>query len=258
MQNGNYKKRFHVLTLVTIIAAFGMTLTGCSSDEEAESESAEVTKAGTVTPKKRKEKVAANKVKGKVNNDVGFIAPFSETRDPFAKPKPKPISKPNSGTTVEVAEDLPPPLVRLIGFVNVDQPKAMLSVDNKKIKLFKVGDEFDGVKLVSIESDGVFLTSGKHRWAKRLFERVDAVGQSSNSAAANSNPAVIPSTTSSSGSAANPTSKPFDFRSIVPELPKPPSKKKVSLPAIPGSLDESRFGPDAAAGQLPKDVPTVP
>ena len=215
MQNGNYQKRFHVLTLVTIMAAFAMTFTGCSSDEEAESKSADVKKAGAVTAKKAEKKVATNPAE---DNDADFIAPFSETRDPFAKPKYKPISKFNSGTTVEVAKDLPPRLVRLVGFVNVDQPKAMLSVDNKRIKLFKVGDEFDGVKLESIESDGVFLTFGKHRWAQRLFERPDAV-------AAKINPTVIPSTTSSSNSAANPTSKPFDFPSIVPALPKLPSKE---------------------------------
>ena len=179
MQNGNYQKRFHVLTLVTIMAAFAMTLTGCSSDEEAESEPADVKKAGAVTPKKAKEKVATNQAE---DNDAGFIAPFSETRDPFAKPKHKPITKPKSGTAVAGEEDLPPLLVRLVGFVNVDQPKAMLSVDNKRIKLFKVGDEFDGVKLESIESDGVFLTSGTmtaktHSISPRVLAKCRATGE---------------------------------------------------------------------------------
>ena len=203
MKHPAYEKQHGGLALVPIASLLALATLGCSSDEEPEPQAvnatnaaSNATNAASPTPN-----IAENKPL-KEDNLANFVAPFSETRDPFAVPK----------LTEKVKKNLPEPvrLVRLIGLVNVDQPMAMLSIDGKKMQLLKVGDRFDGVKLLEINLESVFLESGADRWSTGLQLRAVGSGASTNRRV--SKPTA--------------TSRPAEFRSkSVPPLPALPDLK---------------------------------
>jgi hypothetical protein len=91
---------------------------------------------------------------------TAYTPPFPERLDMFAVPKNKRSkqgSRAGSGDTVE-----------LIGFVHVDRPRAVLSIDGEVAPIAE-GDRQAGVEVISIQPPVVVLQRGRERWQASLL-----------------------------------------------------------------------------------------
>ena len=112
-----------------------------------------------------------------------FIPPFPENIDMFAPPKTPPTpAKPEPEKTAEPApapaptaapvtpeKKLRPPL-RLVGFVNVASPKALLSLDGK-LSAVQTGETIQEVEVLAIEPPCVTLKFDDEEYSINLLER---------------------------------------------------------------------------------------
>lgn len=87
-----------------------------------------------------------------------FDPPYKNRVDMFQPPNRKHAVK-NSNSTSEVL---------LRGFVNVDQPKALLVVDGK-LRAMAAGEHFNGLELIQIDRPLVTLQRGRVRWTESLY-----------------------------------------------------------------------------------------
>jgi hypothetical protein len=120
-----------------------------------------------------------------------FIPPFPEnvdyftppkvvlpvlTREPEEKPeKPEPQPEPDPVVEVEQAESAPasqppPPPLRLVGFVEVDGLKALLSVDGQLTVTAK-GDSVSNLEVLAVEPPAVVLRHGEEEIRMNMFEQ---------------------------------------------------------------------------------------
>jgi len=90
---------------------------------------------------------------------AAFTPPFPERLDLFEPPK-------RAQSTVRHDEDHGE-TVELKGFINVDQPRVVLSIDGV-ISIVPEGGEKYGVQVRSIEPPNVVLQRGRDRWTATL------------------------------------------------------------------------------------------
>jgi len=86
--------------------------------------------------------------------------------DPEPKPKPEPEKAPPTEVPVE---ETPRPPLRLVGFVGVEELKALLTVDGK-LSAIEVGESVDGVQVVAIAPPLVTLKHGHEEFKIDLME----------------------------------------------------------------------------------------
>jgi hypothetical protein len=141
-------------------------IAGCSASEEAFVEEVPVdapvvadaapmeqpAASTSTTPDTAKPEAAAVAV-------AEFVAPFPERQDLFEAPKRDKSSvrqEDEQGTTVE-----------LKGFINVDEPKVVLSIDGVISPIPEGGEKY-GVQVLDIEPPSVVLQRGRSRWTATL------------------------------------------------------------------------------------------
>jgi len=88
-----------------------------------------------------------------------FVPPFPDRTDLFQPPKRTQGTQHRSETSEG--------LVELKGFVNVDEPRVVLSIDGAIAPLPEGGEKY-GVQVISIKPPTVVLQRGRNRWTASL------------------------------------------------------------------------------------------
>ena len=90
------------------------------------------------------------------------------TKEPELKTEPEPevVEEP----VEEERETTPPPPLRLLGFVEVDGLKALLTVEGK-LNVVTIGDSVSGVEIIAVEAPTVTLRHGTEEFQMNLFEQ---------------------------------------------------------------------------------------
>jgi hypothetical protein len=140
------------------------------------------TAAGSTTPA---ETNTANDLQAE--GEDTFIPPFPENVDYFsppevvfplvpdepeaevAEPEPEPVAEVQQEDRVPASNPPPPPL-RLVGFVEVDGLKALLSVDGK-MTVTTIGDSVGGLEVLAVEPPAVVLKHGEEEICMNMFEQ---------------------------------------------------------------------------------------
>jgi hypothetical protein len=90
---------------------------------------------------------------------VAFAPPFPDRQDLFEPPK-------RAQSTVR-RDDEHGEMVELKGFINVDQPRVVLSIDGVISPVPEGGEKY-GVHVISIQPPSVVLQRGRNRWTATL------------------------------------------------------------------------------------------
>jgi hypothetical protein len=138
-----------------------VVLAGCGSADEqsAGSEEGAVTTAAAVEPR------PSRPVRGKKDPEpppaaiAQFSPPFPDRLELFEPPK-------RAQGTVR-REDQNGETVELKGFVNVDTPRVVLSIDGVISPIHEGGEKY-GVQVISIQPPSVVLQRGRARWTATL------------------------------------------------------------------------------------------
>jgi hypothetical protein len=144
---------------------FCLAAVGCQTAEKAAHSDAVSVEAGESGSKmaKRTPSVAASSASAKAKTlgttVADFKAPFPERNDMFEPPK-------RDNSTVR-RDDEHGQSVELKGFINVDQPRVVLSIDGV-ITAIPEGGERYGVHVISIQPPNVMLQRGRNRWPATL------------------------------------------------------------------------------------------
>jgi hypothetical protein len=150
------------------LAAAAVLATGCQSSETPQVVSAEpvaieqVASAETATTAPTEPTPAAGIDGAMSANSVTvtpFNPPFPDRLEPFEPPKGK------QGTVRRDEEH--GASVELKGFVNVDQPRVVLSIDGVVSPIPQGGEKY-GVQVISIQPPSVVLQRGRARWTATL------------------------------------------------------------------------------------------
>lgn len=95
-----------------------------------------------------------------VERVAAYNPPYPEREDLFAPPK-----RTRAATRSNALDD--DESVQLLGFVSVDQPKAVLSIDGV-IASVAAGTAKHGIEVISIAPPEVVLQRGRNRWTASL------------------------------------------------------------------------------------------
>jgi hypothetical protein len=90
---------------------------------------------------------------------AAYQPPFPERVDLFVPPKRQ--------GGVRIGQGEREDSVELLGFVRVDQPKAVLSINGLTMSLAEGGNEY-GIEVISIQPPSVVLQRGRQRWQASL------------------------------------------------------------------------------------------
>jgi hypothetical protein len=141
-------------------------LAGCqSSDVPTAAAPKTVASASGTSPAKKTEPKGAHPVNGKKEPAIApaaiaqFSPPFPDRNDLFEPPK-------RAKGTVRRNDELGE-TVELKGFINVDRPRVVLSIDGVISSLEEGGEKY-GVQVISIQPPTVVLQRGRDRWPATL------------------------------------------------------------------------------------------
>jgi hypothetical protein len=158
----NYLTR-HANLLVCLAA-----VVGCQSAQEPASAPAASSKAAAVTPvaavAPAKASSTAARTPDLANPKVTsaqateFKPPFPERNELFEAPKRKSMVR---------RDDEHGQSVELKGFMNVDEPRVVLSIDGVISPIPEGGEKY-GVKVISIQPPNALLQRGRNRWTATL------------------------------------------------------------------------------------------
>jgi hypothetical protein len=146
-------------------ACFVVGLAGCQSTEEptavlAVAPAALVTAPAAKTEQQPSRPVGAKKEPAPASAAVAqFAPPFPDRQELFVPPQ-------RAQGTVRV-EDQNGESVELKGFVNVDLPRVVLSIDGVISPIHEGGEKY-GVEVISIQPPSVVLQRGRRRWTATL------------------------------------------------------------------------------------------
>lgn len=91
---------------------------------------------------------------------VAYIPPYPQRTDLFTPPKRvRQSARRTSGDSDDAVE--------LMGFVTVDQPRAVLSIDGVVTSLPAGGQKY-GIEVIAVEPPKVILQRGRNRWTASL------------------------------------------------------------------------------------------
>jgi hypothetical protein len=143
------------------IACASLAVAGCSSAAAPP----EVAKAATESAPAKKATTAKKPAKPAQSGGLlatterKFSPPFPQRQDLFQPPKRVATTQQRGESSEE--------LVELKGFVNVGEPRVVLSIDGVVAPL-PVGAEKYGVQVISIDPPSVVLQRGRNRWTASL------------------------------------------------------------------------------------------
>lgn len=196
----------------------------------------------------------------------GFIPPFPENIDMFAPPKaPPPPLKPEPEKPAEPAPVAPPvaapekkirPPLRLVGFVSVASPKALLSLDGK-LNALQTGDLFQDVEVVAIEPPSVTLKFDDEQYTLNLLQP-PAEGTRTNMRTLPMHPAATQPRGAVIGRSPAAT-----IPSPAVNPPNTPTPPPAPMPAVAGAAEQPPSAPplpslEAVAPAPPPALPGVP
>ncbi|MCA9240686.1 MAG: hypothetical protein KDA37_10820, partial [Planctomycetales bacterium] len=93
-------------------------------------------------------------------NVASYMPPYPQRTDLFTPPKRvKQAARHTSGDSDDAVE--------LMGFVTVDEPRAVLSIDGV-IAALPAGGQKYGIEVISVEPPRVILQRGRNRWTASL------------------------------------------------------------------------------------------
>jgi hypothetical protein len=151
---------WHCLALISLVAS------GCKTADEAAMDVESVTAAiaEPVAGKSDQPTPDTKSTEGESKPAAPIIAaqfspPFPERVELFEPPKRAQSTgrrEDESGDTVE-----------LKGFINVDQPRVVLSIDGTIAPIAEGGEKY-GVQVISIQPPSVVLQRGRSRWTATL------------------------------------------------------------------------------------------
>jgi hypothetical protein len=149
----------HLLPLCLAICAIG-----CSREEAAPPETAAAIAPPTASspaPKQEKKPAAAPDLANPKETKAvaAFTPPFPDRLELFEAPK-------RAQGTVK-RDDEHGETVELKGFINVDQPRVVLSIDGVVSPVPEGGEKY-GVKVIAITPPSVVLQRGRNRWTATL------------------------------------------------------------------------------------------
>jgi hypothetical protein len=144
-----------------------LIVTGCSSksDPALETTPAKAAPATSVAPAATQAKPAApspdlaNPKVTTAQQPTAFAPPFPDRLEIFEPPK-------RAQTSVK-RDDEHGQSVELKGFINVDQPRVVLSIDGVISPVPEGGEKY-GVHVISIQPPSVVLQRGRNRWTATL------------------------------------------------------------------------------------------
>lgn len=157
------KRSLHILSLPALTLAL-MTM-GCQSTAEPPIEdtakAAISVPAPTSEPPKPAPKSAPDLANSKATpaQAVAFNPPFPDRLDLFEPPK--------RAQTAAKRDDEHGESVELKGFINVDQPRVILSIDGVISPVPEGGEKY-GVHVIAIQPPSVVLQRGRNRWTATL------------------------------------------------------------------------------------------
>jgi len=144
------------------IACLTIAVAGCNSAAaptpvvNASATAPAAAKKPTVAPKPTKPAPAGGL---QVSAERTFSPPFPQRQDLFQPPKRAATSQHRGESSEEMVE--------LKGFVNVDEPRVVLSIDGVVAPLPAGGERY-GVQVISIDPPSVVLQRGRSRWTASL------------------------------------------------------------------------------------------
>ena len=156
----------HIAKFALPLLSLGLALLGCSQSDEPVVEttpvSAEIT-ASTAKPEtqsgsqgEKSPDVAESEIKSA--EVAEFTPPFPQRLTLFEPPQRQSTARRDNenGETVE-----------LKGFIDVDEPRVVLSIDGVISSVPEGGEKY-GVQVISIEPPSVVLQRGRNRWPATL------------------------------------------------------------------------------------------
>ncbi|MBC8352941.1 MAG: hypothetical protein H8E66_13180 [Planctomycetes bacterium] len=179
--------------LRTAMALAIATLVGCSGSdvsEVAESSAIESFGATSITPPPTITPASEDEIKATLSGNEGSagekspneIEPF---RNPFAPPKapppppvveepepePEPELEPEPESTPGIQRVRTPPSIRLLGFMNIGEPKVLVSFRDE-LQALAIGDMLEDLKVVKIESPELTMRFDEREIKLSLFDQV--------------------------------------------------------------------------------------
>jgi len=159
--------------LLALCGALGVVLCGCGAQEEILVEG-EVVESVAAKPQAEVEPLVeeagakeapVTETKGEDENDLpqasdSFEPPFPDRVELFVAPK-------RQGRGAKQSTDGIQNAVELLGFVNVDGQRAILSIDGLVSPLAE-GSHEAGIEVISIQPPAVVLQRGRQRWQVKL------------------------------------------------------------------------------------------
>lgn len=167
--------RSHITLVIGLCLAICVLLSGCGQPDELPAPAAAVENATPAIDLAEQElderTVEAGEVDAATNEaeetqsasesgDAAYEPPFPDRVDLFVAPKRQGRGTSKSPGGFENA-------VELLGFVNVDEQRAVLSIDGFVAPL-AVGSQEAGIEVISIQPPAVVLQRGRQRWQATL------------------------------------------------------------------------------------------
>lgn len=155
---------FYLCRNCVAIFAMAMLFVGCSTgvDPAVESATPPVTPASAEPAQSESNSVPTPELanpKPTTAQPVAFTPPFPDRLELFEAPK-------RAQGTVK-RDDEHGATVELKGFINVDQPRVILSIDGVVSPVPEGGEKY-GVQVISIQPPSVVLQRGRNRWTATL------------------------------------------------------------------------------------------
>jgi hypothetical protein len=147
----------HIAVRLICLSCLGAALIGCES-----SEIADVAPVAESTDDMAANEIAVAEAQNESSipaTTVQFSPPFPDRTELFEPPKRA------SGSVRR--DDEHGESVELKGFVNVDKPRAVLSIDGVISPIAEGGEKY-GVQVISIQPPSVVLQRGRSRWTATL------------------------------------------------------------------------------------------
>jgi hypothetical protein len=144
------------LNLTTGLLALCVAVAGCATSEEPLVDTTPAVAPANASP--APDPAAADEAEPPIAAVAQFVPPFP-ARELFEPPKRA------QGTARR--DDEHGETVELKGFVNVDEPKVVLSIDGVISPVPEGGEKY-GVQVISIQPPSVVLQRGRNRWTATL------------------------------------------------------------------------------------------
>jgi hypothetical protein len=254
-------------------------LGGCSGSDESQVSELPVAKslaAASINPTATPGSAAAitsSTTAGLNGATIDTANEVERFRNPFAPPKgpppppivkepdPEPESVATEEPTPEVRQPGMPPKLRLLGFMNVGEPKALISL-NDELETLAIGDTLEDMKVIKIESPELTMLFDEREIKVSLFDQAWRHAGGRNPAGNNSRGQTRPRSTrsprdthtsASGGATANdPTREPSGQPPVSTATGSTPGALiGTPPPRLPGLTSEASSSAGTGDGDLP-------